>query len=387
MRAGLAAMRVFDQEGNQLLAIREFNAVLQHNPAHAAAASGLAMMYTMRYRGSGRDITWLQRADASAQLALKLDDQLALAHVARAWVLEFQGKPELAMQATETALRLDPSNIYGLYGKARQLGGNKHYAEADAVMAQALRLYPKERLLHALAGALRYLQRDYAGAESIFRHCIQMEPDAASSYNDLSATLTALGRGDEALQVLQQGLQIHPNWELYTNLGNALFERADYIGAAKAFEYAVSPDKGNPNNFIAWANLADTQRWIPTQVAASRQSYQRAIALLAPLMAHSPDNVAYVSRAALYEARAGNKAAAAQHMRRALALAPAASEVHYRAAITAELGGDRAQALALLTRALALGYPLNPIDTEADLMDLRRDSRYQHLLMESARKK
>ncbi|MDT1893981.1 tetratricopeptide repeat protein, partial [Acinetobacter baumannii] len=82
-------------------------------------------------------------------------------------------------------------------------------------------------------------------------------------YANLSAVLQRLDRGDEALQVLQEGLQVRPSGILYTNLGNALFNRGDYIGAAKAFEHAVSSQKGNNIAYLRWANLADTLRWIP----------------------------------------------------------------------------------------------------------------------------
>lgn len=381
MQAGMAALRTFDRDSSQQAAISHFTTVLQHNPHNAAAAAGLSLASVLRYISDGRDETWLQRADVSARQALSLDNQLALAHVAQGWVYERMGKSDEALNEATTSLNLEPNNLFGLYGKARLLIAGRKFDLAQSVLDQAMAAYPREAVFIALSGVMHYRQDDYPGAEKAFRKSIAMDPLSPGTYAYLNAALLRQNRGDEALQVLQQGLQINPHWELYTNLGTSLFAKGDYLGAVKAFENAVSEKKGGPNIYLLWANLADAQRWIPSQMQASRQSYQRAIALLQPMLQRMPDDTTMNSRMALYQAYAEEKQKALITVRHALNLAPQVADVQFRAALTLELIGNRSEALVALIAACKLGYPLNLIESAPDLLTLRRDARYQQFLI------
>ena len=380
MTAGMEALRVFDRDTSQSQAIEHFTTVLKHNRANAAASAGLSLAYSLRYAGNGRDDTWLQLANAAAQQALALDNQLALSHVAHAWVLEFQGKRAEALNATANALNLDPQNLLGLVGKVRQLIHMNKFDLAQPVLDSAIALYPKERLLPMFMGIMLYRQGDYASAERALRKSIELDQRSTSAYGYLNAVLLRLNRGDEALRVLQQGLQFQPHWELYTNLGTSLFAKQDYLGAVTAFEKAVSPSTGNPGFYQLWANLADAQRWIPAQKEASQHSYRRAIELLAPVLARMPDDPTLNSRMALFSAYVGETKQALTSVEKALVLAPQLPDVQFRAALTRELTGNRIAALAALQEATKLGYPLNLIESAPDLLNLRRDPRYQQLM-------
>ncbi|SDL90520.1 serine/threonine protein kinase [Janthinobacterium sp. OK676] len=389
MQAGMEALRLFDRDTSQAQAIGHFMTVLQHNPSNAAAAAGLSLASSFRYTGNGRDATWLQRADVSAKQALAADNQLALAHVAQAWVLEFQGKNDEALHEANISLNLEPNNMLALYGKARLHIAAHNFDLAHAVLKQAVAAYPNERMFDMSLGVLNYRKGDYAAAEQIFRKCISMDPQSPGAYAYLNATLLRQNREDEALAVLQQGLLVRPHWELYTNLGTSLFAKGDYLGAVQAFENAVSEKKGSPGTYLLWANLADAQRWVPSLAQASKQSYLRAIALLQPMLARMPNDITLNSRMALYQAYAGEKEAALANVQHALNLAPQIADVQFRAALTHELTGNRSKALAALLQASKLGYPLNLIESAPDLLNLRRDARYQQFLinLERDRKK
>ncbi|MBB5610082.1 MULTISPECIES: serine/threonine-protein kinase [unclassified Janthinobacterium] len=381
MAAGMEALRVFDRDTSQRTAIEEFSKVLEHNPSNAAAAAGLSLASSLRYTGNGRDETWLQRADVSAKQALAADNQLALSHVAQAWVYEIQGKNEEALREATISLNLEPNNLLGLYGKARLYIISHKFESAHSILEKAIAAYPQERLFNSMLGYMYYKQGDYVTAEKIFRNSIRMDPQSPSAYASLNATLLRQNRGDEALQVLQQGLQIHPHWELYTNLGTSLFAKGDYLAAVQAFENAVSEKKGSPGTYLLWANLADAQRWVPAQIKLSRKSYSRAIELLSPMLARMPNDITMNSRMALYQAYVGEKKQALNIVKHAVNLAPQAAEVQFRAALTYELINNRSEALNALIRASKLGYPLNLIESAPDLLNLRRDARYQQFLI------
>lgn len=376
MEQGLAEVKLFDRPGSLETAERHFDRILKHSPDNAAAAAGMSLVHAFRYGSDRQDDTWLRKADADAQQALNLNDQLALAHIARGWVRDFQGKRDDALAAHERALRLDPANFFAWYGKVEALRHARRYAEARAGIAEAMHRFPRERVFTDALGVVNYEQHDDAAAEQAFRRSIALQPDAVTAYSNLTAVLMRQNRVDEALRVLQQGLQVRPSAKLYGNLGNILFVRGDYVGAADAFENAVSPVRGAPGSYLNWANLADTLLWIPGRGEEARQAYDKARRLLAERLERSPNDVVLVSRMGLYAARSGHPDEARALMARALTLAPATADVQFRAGLAYELLGDRKLALAAIAAALRLGYPAKYVEAEPDLVALRRDPAY-----------
>lgn len=376
MREGLSSLLLSARDSELDKTIDSFSSILAHQPTHAGAAAGLSLAYSQRYFGDGHDEIWLRRADASAQQALLYNDQLALAHAAVAWVRESQGRYDEALASAEKALALDPLNMFAFRGKISLLIRLRHYDEAEQTIAIATRIYPNQWLFSDFLGKLRFRQNNYPAAEQAFRRSIALEPDAVYPYSSLNQALLRQGRDDEALQVLQQGLQIRSNSHLYGNLGTALFARGDYHAAAIAFEHAVSSSQGTPNHYLHWANLADTLRWIPGREAASRQAYQQAADLLQPRLDKAPSEVTFKSRMGLYRAKLGQRDVALRWTRDALQSAPASADVHFRAAIAYEISGDTESAVTELIQARTLGYPINLINTEPDLLAVRRHARY-----------
>jgi serine/threonine-protein kinase len=376
IQQGIAELRLFDRPGALDIAQQHFERVLARTPDNAAAVAGISLVESARYSSDRQDETWLQKADASAQQALRLNDQLALAHVAAAAVREGQGRYDDAVAACDRALHLDPANDLAWYIKAETLRHARRYVEARTTLAQATRRFPRERVFLDELGSIEYEQANYAAAEQIFRRSIALEPDAVAAYANLAAALMRENRPDDAARVLQQGLQLRPNASLYANLGNVLFLRGDYVGAADAFKSAVSAPHGDPRSYLNWANLGDTLLWIPGRKQEAQQAYDNARRLLSPRLERAPNDVLLVSRMSLYSARAGDNANALSLTARAVRLAPDSADVQFRAGLTYELIGQRALALAAVDRARHLGYPLKYIEAEPDLVDLRSDPGY-----------
>lgn len=369
---GLEALKLFDRPGSLEEAETRFNTILSHTPKNAAAVAGLSLVYSYRYSGDSEDPIWLQKADASAQQALSLNAQLALAHVALGRVLTLKAEHTQALTEFATALTLEPTNIFAWRGKVAGLYWAQRYDEAIQLAQQGLAKFPQERFFADELGTAYIDQHDYAKAEEAFRLSIQLQPDAVYAYSSLYIVLERQNRPDAAMQVLQQGLQIRSSATLYGNLGAALFLRGDYVGAVAAFEAAVSPTKGNPKSHLAWANLADTLLWIPGREAEAQQAYRTASELLRPLLARRKEDATLLSRMGLYTARLGDHAQATPLLSRVIALAPKDASVHFRAGLAYELLGNREAAVRALTQALTLGYPLKLIQAEPDLLELRR---------------
>jgi serine/threonine-protein kinase len=376
IRQGLDALRLFDRPGSLDVAANHFSSVLAHEAGSAAAVAGLSLVSSFRYRSDKTDETWLQKADADARQALRLNDQLALSHNAMAWVLDNQGQGVQALAAHQRALTLAPDDLLALMGKVNVLTHLRRFDEAKKSTEYGMQRYPQERIFADLLGVVHFEQGQYPAAEAAFRLSLRLQPDCVFAYASLSGVLLLQNRVDEALLVLQQGLQIRPNAMLFGNLGSTLFMRGDYAAAEEAFRHAVSPEKGNPADYLGWANLADTLLRLPGQGAQAREAYHKARQLLLPRLARSPNDVTLLSRMALYAAREGDQAGAAQLLGRALTLAPDSPNVLFRAALAYELGANRPAALTALLKARKMGYPAKAIEAEPDLAALRRDPAY-----------
>lgn len=375
---GLHALEAFDQAERRDAAQADFEALLARDPNNAAAVAGMSLVASFRYAADTQDEIWRQRAAAAAQQALRLEPTLALSHVAQAWVLSNDGKLEQALAAVERALQLEPDNFFASAGKADFLTILRRYDAAQAWNKAMQRRFPTQRFFADQLGIVYYRQARYKEAEQAFRLSIRLQPESSLAYANLNEVLLRQNRTEEALQVIQQGLQVRPSAALYTNLGNALFERGDYVGAAAAFERAVTPPAGNPNAYLYWANLGDTLLWIPGREPQARTAYRKARDLLAPQLAREPGNALLLSRMGLYAARSRDTTEALALTARALAAAPRDPDVHYRAALAYELLQQRALALRELSAAKRYGFPVSRIEAEPDLLALRRDPRYQN---------
>lgn len=373
MSSGLSALRLHDRPSMLDQADAHFSRILEYDTNNAAAVAGLSIVFSRRHASDAQDEVLLKKALAGAQHALQLNDQLALAHAAHGIALERDGKSDAAVAALTRALALEPSNFFALVATVKAHMRLRQYDLARQLAARAQAMHPNERSFADLIGQSFYEQGDYAAAEKSFRQSLLWQPDAVFAYANLSAVLQRQGRIDDALQVLQQGLQVRPNALLYGNLGNLLFTRGDYLGAATAFENAVSPVKGNPGSYLAWANLADALLWIPGRKSDAGKAYERARQLLALRLERAPNDASLLSRMGLYLARSGDQAGTKKLMERAISIAPKSLDVHFRAGLAYELTGNRSLAIEEIVKARTLGFPVKLIESEPDLVALRRD--------------
>lgn len=377
MKQGLEALKQFDRPGSLDIAETNFQTVLNRNPSQAGAVAGLSIVYTFRYDSDKQDEVLLQKADASAQQALKLNDKLALSHIALARVQGHLGKYEIALSEFEKALAFDPDNIFASYGKASVLRKMKRFEDAIKLSSDGLHKFPNERIFAEELGVAYFEQAKYIEAEKFFRLSIKIQPDSVFGYANLNNALVKQNKDEEGLQVLQQGLLIRPSALLYSNLGNALFKKRDYVGAADAFELAVTPNKGNPSKYLGWANLGDSLLWIPGRTEDAKRAYEKARELLSPRLNLLPNDITLVSRYGLYSARIGETSKAEHYLLRSLELGPKDANAHFRAGLAFELLGKREEALKEIAKAIEFGYSKKSIESEPDLVNLRRDARYK----------
>lgn len=373
---GFAALKLFDRPGSLTLAEQAFNDILGHDPQNAAALAGLSLVYSFYYSGDGQDLIWLDKADASAQMAAELSPALALTHVASGRVATLRANFASARNSYQHALLLEPKNFWAHFGYIDVLLSGREYQQAATQIGAAQAMFPTERMLLDALGRFYYETNDYPQAEQAFRASIALQPDAVLAYANLNAALSMQNRFAEGLQALQDGLKIRPSAMLYSNLGTALFFQKQYVAAVDAFRRAVHPQSGNPDNYLAWANLGDGLLWLPNKKVEALHAFRQARQLLNARLERQPDNIELLSRLALYNARLGDLNTS-QQLERLRPLLGHQPHLWFRLGLAYELLNNRPAALDALRQALQYGYPAALLDAEPDLLALRADPRFQ----------
>ncbi|MBR7799558.1 serine/threonine-protein kinase [Undibacterium fentianense] len=376
MQLGLDALNNFDRVAMLDRAEQHFQRIIDRSPNHAAAIASLSLVHSQRYLTDRQNTVWLQKAESEAKQAVDSNDFLALSHVAMAKVYELQDQFQDAFADIERALALDPNSVLAISAQIEVLIRAGRLDEALTKVKLVQKNHPSERIFADQMAKIYLAQNDFKAAEIAYRLSLQIKPDASASYIGLAQTLLALNRAEDSIQELQTGIKIRPGAELFSALGNTLFTRGDYVGAANAFESAVSEDKGNPKDFQAWARLAESLSWLPGKADIAKSAYAKARNLLQGRLQITPHDANLISLMGLYTAKLGENAESLNFVQQALALAPNSAEIQFRAAVSYEMIDMRAQALAAIVKSKEFGYPNKLIEAEPELLALRRDPKY-----------
>jgi serine/threonine protein kinase/DNA-binding SARP family transcriptional activator len=219
---------------NDSVAITLFERSMALDPSFAAAEAGLARAYALRVSEfAPEDTAALQRAQLAADKALRLDPNLAEAHLAQArllWGPAGNFFHERAAQEDRRALSLNPnmSRAHGSLGNIYLHMGLLD--EAIAELQKTLAISPREdNALRRIAEARAY-QGHYDDALRILS---QVDPEANPPYwsYEMAVVLLHLGRSDSAFAVIQNYLRAHPQ------------DRGGVVTSARAIRYAIAGDR------------------------------------------------------------------------------------------------------------------------------------------------
>lgn len=379
MAKGIDLIGHFDKKGAIEDSKAIFSGILSGDPEHVGAEAGMALALMREYTSEETDPAILRRATALAKSALENDPQQGLANIAAAWAAEFNGDFGRAAVLYDRANALDPENALIFEGRARLFKKQNDLSSAAQILQAAIKARPEQRIFYDAYGEIFAKQGDFKSAERLFRQGLAVEPDSIQGYANLAQSLHMQGKTKEAIKAVQDGLRIGENTNLYNNLGTYLFFQGQYEKAVEAFERALDLE-GNSHDYLAWANLADAQRYVPSMAAKAKDSYRRAIQLLRKDLARRPRDEGLNSRLALYAAKANDWDTARAALAVATGKATKDPRTYFRAMVTHDILGNRQAAIAYLRRALTSGYPTDEIENEPDLAQLRQDPAYQLII-------
>src|SRR5438445_511621 len=187
------------------------------DPDFALAWAGLANTYVDLYRW-GRNSRDLEEGQRTSAHALKLDPNLAEAHVAIGQALAIQRQFKDAAAEFERAIELDPTlyDAYYFYArssfeagdleKAVQLFEKAHRSRPEDYQAMALRALA----LHELGRADEMREADQQAVDLINKY-LELNPNEARAYSLGASPLARLGESKHSMQWSEQAMALAPN--------------------------------------------------------------------------------------------------------------------------------------------------------------------------------
>lgn len=161
------------------------------------------------------EIAEFREAVKALSRATKLNPRNAQAFGVKGWALEFLGPRRVAdaLKAYQTALRLEPENLWWRVGIANSLylkqDLDKAAEEYRRVSVAALKLVEDEKNpeIISLVGWCEYRLGNFEDATRLFYEAIALKPEHIHDQLNLALTLACGGRHEEALREYRQALK------------------------------------------------------------------------------------------------------------------------------------------------------------------------------------
>lgn len=380
VNAGLDGIYNYTRKGAIAEAQENFELMLAEDPDDAAARSGLSLALIREYTHLERDPALINRAHSAAEAAYRLDPNLALSNISKGWAAEFRSDYEGAHKFLDRAEILDPNNVLTLESRTRVFYKQGKFEDAKIVLNQAIDANPDYPVYYNFLGQFHLRDNDLPLAENAFRKLLALSGDTNSrAYGQLAHTLYHQDKANEAIQTLQDGLEIEKTASLYSNLGTYLFFQGQYDMSAEAFEHSIE-FAGDSHFHLHWGNLGDAYRQVPGKQDKANKAYKRAAQLLEAEFSQSAPNITTRSQLALYNAKRGEHDLAREQLSKIdTDLATTSSDL-FRLALIYEVLAERSLAISYLGKAMQAGYTMKEIMHEPELDRLRQDKDFHFLL-------
>lgn len=190
-------------------ALELYRQALQHDPGYAPAYLGIAECYTLMVTWS---LVWpdvgARLARAALAKALALDDELAGARAAQAWLAStYDWSFREADSLFRDALSQDPSDAQIHFFFGRHLLGQGRMDEGLAQLRASLELEPYSVANRAVLGWGLFVARKPEEALRQLDECLAQEPDCVPAHGYRSMVLSYLERGTEAVAAARRALK------------------------------------------------------------------------------------------------------------------------------------------------------------------------------------
>jgi TolB-like protein len=216
MRALWYFWRVTREDNFEAQRLLEQAIAIDPNYAQALAVFSVSHMFGTQM-GWEVAATAAPIAERAALAAVRADSDDPWAHLALGCVHPYRGRMANALEAFETALRLNPNfaAALGFYGLV--LSWNGRSREGGEAARRAIRLSPRDPLsptYYGVAAYAAYVARDYAEAIALSQHAVRHLSDFVGGHRVLVAAAGMAGDTALACTSLQELRRAQPNVSL-----------------------------------------------------------------------------------------------------------------------------------------------------------------------------
>jgi serine/threonine-protein kinase len=378
-RHGRFILKRYDRPENIDMAIELFKKAVERDPKFAPAFAGLAEAYD-RKNSLMPDPLWSRLALESSRKAVELNDDLALAHVARGIVLVQSPKDGDAFPELDRALELDPHNPMAHMWMGEYFFKKGNLDQAEQHYKLAVELNRDDWSPHIYYGVFLMKSAKYERAAAEWERARVLSEDNIMVLSRLAAVYLKMNRDNDAASVLQRALEIQPSASTYNNLATLRFIQGRYADAAAAYEKTVEL---NPTAQLYWGNLGDAHRWIPGHKKEALDAYRHAIRIAEERLSSRPNDAQLLGYLSLYTVKSGEIKRALDCIRRLELTSNRTPDSYFKSCVVYEIAGDRSNAIRDLGKALERGYLLKDVQNEPELVSLRSDHAYRQVISET----
>jgi tetratricopeptide (TPR) repeat protein/TolB-like protein len=353
---GRALLERRDVEGNLNAALAAFDGAIALDPRFADAHAGRGEALWARY------LDTRAKADADGAIvagttALRLDPTRARVRYSLALSLAGSGQHDAALEELQHALALQPNFDEARAELGSVLGRQGRVVEAVAELHKAIALRPRFWRHHSALGLELFRAARYEEAAEAFVRVTELQPDNFIGYQQLGTVYQALGRDGEAIEQYRRATAIRPSAGAFSNIGTLHYRRGEFDNAAAAYREAIAL---RPNSHSTHGNLGDALRRLGRR-AAAREAYREAARLAEVALVVNPKDLSAKAALAMYAAKAGDREQAARHLRDIQNVEQVAPGALVTAAVAYASLGALDASVAMLERAVALGYSLSEV--------------------------
>jgi len=360
------------------LAVERFERATAIDSTYARAYLGLAEACWRSFEANG-DSLWAERAEWNCRRALEIDDGLSPALAVLGVVYSGVDRHEEAIDLFRAALKLNPvcwAAHSGIAQAYKSLGDDN---KAEATYRKAIELRPDYWPIREELGYFYYPLGRYEDAAEVFEELVEMTPRYYMSYNSLGAFYYLLGLMDKAKEQWETSFSIKKSFAACSNLGTIYYREGRYTDAADMYEWAVE-FSGRHRNHHAWGNLAQAYARVDTLRHKADENYRKAIEMAEAERKEDPNDPIVTAFLAGYYADINDGVKSRRRISQALKLAPKNPEVLFRCGHAYEKLGEREKSLMWIGKAIEYGYPVDEIQQDPELEELRLDPRFKMLL-------
>ncbi|MBA3269268.1 MAG: tetratricopeptide repeat protein, partial [Acidobacteria bacterium] len=320
-----------------------------------------------------RDTNYIEPARSAALRALALAPSMASPHVTLGILYARTSQNDLASHELDEALRLDRFNAEA-HGALADLYTRQGRTElVESTLKKAVSLAPDDWSLVQQLGEyyLNSARWEEAGAQ--YRRAAELTPDNPRAHNNLGLVYRGLDQLDHSAAAFRKAIAIEPTFLRYRNLGMVLAEAGKSSEALPMLQRSIDM---RPDQYRAWGLVGFVYLNQRMDALKVRETFLKAIALAGALLKRTPKDEYLLADVGSYYAALGMEKEGLPRLAQAAALAPEIPEVLYQVAVGYEMLHRRDEAMALLEKAIARGYPAAAIARNPQLAALRADPQY-----------